>query len=106
MNLMINTLFANRYGLVAGLILSFFCDNYSQVKIIKPKENFFDGKYWSLMTEEALAFWFTFLSPDDIKTALKTLSRNKVIEIKSIRQFDQTYLAVRVCESVLIEGGY
>ena len=106
MNLMINTLFANRYGLIAGLILSFFCDNYSQVKIIKPKENFFDGKYWSLMTEEALAFWFTFLSPDDIKTALETLSYNKVIEVKSIRQFDQTYLAVRVCESVLIEGGY
>lgn len=106
MNLMINTLFANRYGLVAGLILSFFCDNYSQVNIIRPKENFFDGKYWSLMNEEAFAFWFNFLSPGAIKTALKTLSRNKVIEIKSIRQFDQTYLAVRVCESVLIEGGY
>lgn len=106
MNLMINTLFANRYGLTAGLILSFFCENYSQIRIIQPKENFINGKYWSLMSDAAFAFWFTFISPKEIKTALETLAAYHAIEIKALKQNDQTLFAVRVPETVLIEGGY
>ncbi|MDY3939850.1 MAG: hypothetical protein SOZ27_06220 [Spirochaetia bacterium] len=106
MNLMINTLFANRYGLVAGLILTFLCDNYLQVKIMKPKENFFDGEYWSLMTKHAFYCWFPFLSLDEIKAALEILSQNKAIEIKQIQRFEQTYFAIRVFGGVLCEGGY
>lgn len=106
MNLMINTLFANRYGLTAGLILSFFCENYSQIRIIQPKENFINGKYWSLMSDAAFAFWFTFISPEDIKTSLETLTSYHAIELKILQQNGQTLFAVRVPETILIEGGY
>lgn len=106
MNLMINTLFANRYGLTAGLILSFFCENFSQIRIIQPKENFINGKYWSLMSNAAFAFWFSFISPEDIKTSLETLTAYHAIELKILQQNGQTLFAVRVPDTILVEGGY
>lgn len=85
-----DTVLATKIGIIPAIIVGHIA--YWVNKNASNKQNYFEGRYWSYNSNEAFRVQFSYLSKEQIRTALKKLKDMGIILIGNFNknQFDRT----------------